>query len=128
MPAAERRVDHARALVRAGLLPHLARLMMDRLVQTLLFQRQTLWETQQTATAQVDDLEQRLARIQTQFQSLLLTHQKRIAELEEKLAAREWENRELTRENFELAQRTAHRQPATVHPVDLRDAGFLLRA
>ncbi len=84
---AEHRADQAVAAVRSGLMPHLARLMKDRLLRKLAAQRSELLNTQQSSTRIVTDLEQRLASVQTQFQTRLQMYECRIAELERELAA-----------------------------------------
>lgn len=85
----------ATAVVRSGLFPHLARLMVSRLVQGLLFQRARMVEAQEVAAVHIHELEERLGRIQAQLQQRLITYEQRIAELEKALAAKEQENRAL---------------------------------
>jgi endonuclease/exonuclease/phosphatase family metal-dependent hydrolase len=82
-------------LVRTALLPHLARLMKDRLVGALLAQRAHLMRTQESGTEQVAELEQRLVTIQTQLQERYQDYEQRIHALEQRLAAKEAENRTL---------------------------------
>jgi DNA-directed RNA polymerase subunit RPC12/RpoP len=126
---AETRAARAETLVRTGLLPHLARLMMDKLFRAVLNQRAQLMDSQSLATTRLVEMEERLLRIQERMQDRLLGYEQRIKELEQELAAREEENRELVRLNFHLSRRALEienaRRPARV---DLRDAGFLLRA
>jgi len=82
---AERRANEATAMVRAGLIPHLARLMADKLVRKLLWQRTHLVENQRITAAHVAELEQRLGQLQPKLQSRLDAYEKRIAELEHEL-------------------------------------------
>jgi hypothetical protein len=113
---------------RAALMPHLARWMMDKLVQVLLAQRAHLLGTQQSAALQVVELEQRLTKIQEQVQVRFDAYEDRINDLEKQLALKEQENRELIRDRFLIAQRALHAAERKDSPrVDLRDAGFLLR-
>jgi DNA-directed RNA polymerase subunit RPC12/RpoP len=124
--------DHREALpatLRAALIPQLARMMMNRLVQALFAQRETLIDTQEEATQRMTELEERIAKAQVNVQGRFAAYENRIAELEKLLAAKEEENRELMRQNFQLAKKAleAEGTPQSGR-VDLRDAGFLLRA
>jgi len=105
VPAAAYEQHAQAAAARAGLLPHLARLMMNRLVQTLVLQRRNLMATQENAALRVDDLERRIDRVQQQFQRRLQTYEQRIAELEAELAGTRHENRELAHANMQHARR-----------------------
>ena len=110
---AGQRADNATAIVRAGVVPHLARMMMNRLVQALLFQRSHLMQTQETAATRVEDMAQRLFKVQSQFEKRIRTYETRIKQLEEELAVKEEENRELIRANFQLSRPSIeNRQPA----------------
>jgi len=101
----EQRVMKAMAIVRAGLAPHLARLLTDELVQELLSQRAHLLNTQQVAELVVTQLELRFARIQNQSEERLQVHEQRIAELEKELATKSEENRELIKASIALTQK-----------------------
>jgi 7TM-HD extracellular protein len=81
--------------VRLRLLPHLARLMMDKLVQKLISQRTTTIDAQQKAAAELAALEQRLAKVHAPLQDRLQAYEQRIKELEKELAWKGEENREL---------------------------------
>ena len=122
-------LESVSATGRAALLPQLARMMMNRLVQALYGQRESLIETQAEATRRMVELEERIARAQTNVERKITAYEGRIGELESQLAAKEEENRELMRANFQLAKKALEAesgpQPARVN---LRDAGFLLRA
>jgi DNA-directed RNA polymerase subunit RPC12/RpoP len=136
-PTAER-VEGGRAASRmaltptlkSGLIPHLARLMMNRLVQALFAQRESLIDTQAEATKRMVDLEERIARAQVSVQERFAAYENRIAELEKQLAAADEEKRELMRQNFQLARKALEAENGGAQPsrVNLRDAGFLLRA
>jgi DNA-directed RNA polymerase subunit RPC12/RpoP len=115
--------------IRAALLPHLARLMMDKLVQTLLHQRRNLIETQSNATVRVEDLEKRLETLQKQLNRRLQTYECRIAELQAELAAKDQENKELASANMRLAWRAMELERLRdAAEAESRDASFLLRA
>jgi len=123
--------DNREALpaLRAALIPQLARMMMSRLVQALFAQRATLIDTQEEATRRMAELEERIARAQESLQGRFAAYENRIAELEKLLAAKEEENRELMRQNFQLAKKALEAENAPQPGrMDLRDAGFLLRA
>jgi flagellar biosynthesis/type III secretory pathway chaperone len=115
--------------MRASLIPHLARMMMNRLVQALFAQRESLIDTQAEATRRMAELEERIGRAQTNVEVKFAAYESRIAELESQLAVKEEENRELMRTNFQLAKK-ALEVDTSPRPgrVNLRDAGFLLRA
>lgn len=77
--------DPAAALVRSSLLPHFARLMADKFVRRLLWQRRHLVENQHATASHVSELEQRLTQLQPKIQARLEAYEKRIAELEHEL-------------------------------------------
>lgn len=124
----EQRQEGSAALLRAELRPHLARLMMDKLVRALFSQRAHLLETQQASTACVAELEQRLMKVQEQLQARLNAYERRIADLDKQLVAAQEENRELVRARFQLARKVLELEQKQRTRVDLRDAGFLLGA
>jgi hypothetical protein len=94
------------AVVRSGLIPHLARMMKDRLMVGLLSQRTHMLDAQQTATVQVTELEKRLVQIQVQLHERYVAYEHRIAELEKTLAAKEAENRQLMSDKILKAQKS----------------------
>jgi predicted nucleic acid-binding Zn-ribbon protein len=124
------RVEGGSTTLRMALIPHLARMMMNRLVQALFAQRETLIDTQAEATKRMADLEERIARAQVTVQDRFAAYENRIAELEKQLVAAEEEKRELMRQKFQLARKALEAENAAAQPsrVNLRDAGFLLRA
>ena len=93
--AAEQRARQATDLVREGLVPHLAHLMKDWLFRSVASQRAHLLLTQQAGASQVAELEQRLAKIQSQMQNRFGAYERRIAELEKEVIAKAQINREL---------------------------------
>jgi flagellar biosynthesis/type III secretory pathway chaperone/DNA-directed RNA polymerase subunit RPC12/RpoP len=125
----QERAENIPATVRGALIPHLARMMMNRLVQALFAQRESLIDTQAQATRRMEELEERISRAQTNVEKKIALYESRIAELESQLAAKEEENRELMRTNFQLAKKALEMEssPQTAR-VNLSDAGFLLRA
>jgi DNA-directed RNA polymerase subunit RPC12/RpoP len=138
-PAAENSAGGSKAL-RMALIPHLARMMMNRLVQALFAQRETLLDTQTEATKRMTELEERIARAQISVQDRFAAYENRIAELEKQLLAVEEEKRELMRQNFQIARKALEAENAASSAVaenaraygktrvDLSNAGFLLRA
>ncbi len=124
------RVEGGSTALRMALIPYLARMMMNRLVQALFAQRETLIDTQAEATKRMADLEERIARAQVTVQDRFAAYENRIAELEKQLLAAEEEKRELMRQKFQLARKALEAENAAAQPgrVNLRDAGFLLRA
>jgi hypothetical protein len=122
-------VENVPATMRSALIPHLARMMMNRLVQTLFAQREGLIDTQTEATRRMAVLEDRITQAQENVQKKIAGYENRIAELERQLVAKEEEKRELMRQNFQLAKKALEAENAPQHSrVNLRDAGFLLRA
>ncbi len=117
------------APVRTALIPQLARMMMNRLVQVLFAQRTSLLDTQAEATQRMAELEERVVQAQVNVQKKVAAYEARIAELEQQLVAKEEKNRDLQRANFQLARKALEAETATRSGRgDLRDAGFLLRA
>jgi len=121
--------NHGPSPVRTALIPQLARMMMNRLVQALFAQRTSLLDTQAEATQRMAEFEDRVAQAQEKVQKKIATYEVRIAELEQQLAAKEEEANDLRRANFQLAKKVLEAEnTARAGRVDLRDAGFLLRA
>jgi hypothetical protein len=71
--AAEQRAVQAEQVVKAGLLPHLARLLRAKLVVALLRQRRELVAGQEAGTEKAEDLERRLASVQEEIRRKLET-------------------------------------------------------
>jgi hypothetical protein len=92
------------AALRASVAPHLARLLMDKLVRKLLAQRSGLLDTQQQAAAEMAQLEARLEMMQAPLQERLRAYEQRILELERELAQKGEENRELIKMEIALAR------------------------
>lgn len=127
--AANRRVESPLPAVREAVAPHLARLMMNRLTQALLSQRQQLLAAQRESTQRVAEIEERVSRLQEQFQKRASAYEKRIAALEFELARKAAENDRLVREKFLLSKRRLEQENGSAPArVELRDAGFLIGA
>lgn len=92
---AEQRADKAAQLVKAGLLPQLARWLSDKLVRGLMTQRSELLEVQRQAARDIEELEARLSRMQAPVAERLSAYEQRIAELERQLAMESAKNRAL---------------------------------
>jgi hypothetical protein len=113
--AAESRAERATAVVRAGLTPHLARMMKDQLVWTLMAQRSRMVSTQDAGAVMVAELEQRLEQIQSEFESRVETYEKRITELQRELETKSQLNRELLGATIDMAKKALH-DVAIRHP------------
>ena len=112
---AERQAAQSSAVIRAGLLPHLAQWFKHKLVRGLLTQRSRLIHTQENAELELVELEARLAKLHAPMEQRLSCYRERIAELERELAAKGQENREiiqakiaLTRKRLEAEQEQTH--------------------
>ena len=99
---AEQQVDQARASVRAGALTQLARLFREKLVRGLISQRGELLDAQQSAAAEMMELEKRLSDLHAPLQERLRAYETRIADLESALAVKGQENRELIKAKIQL--------------------------
>ena len=69
--------------------PHLLGLLREKVVVWLNSQRTQLLHSQENGTAQVIELEERLEKIQGQFQDRLLAREQRISELETEVVAKD---------------------------------------
>ncbi len=123
--AAEQRAAQATQVIRAGLTPHLARLMKDQLVWTLRAQRNRMVSAQGGAASLMAELAERLERIQVEFESRVGTYEQRIAELERELAAKAEVNRELIATRIEMTRKALH-AVALRHPHSPFAAKWLL--
>jgi hypothetical protein len=94
---AEERAERANAVIRAGLIPHLRQWLKQKLVRKLIADRAQMLETQQAATHKALAVEERLERIEQQFQRQNASYQTRIQELTRELIVAKEENRELIR-------------------------------
>lgn len=92
------------ATVREGLMPHLLRLMREKILQKLSSQRAHLIDSHVAGTMQVLELEERLEKIQSQFQARLTAREQRVAELEKELTAKDNFIRELLKAQAKSGQ------------------------
>jgi len=88
--------------VQASLAPHLVEALKDAVVQELAAQRRDLLAAQQTASAELTALINRLESVQTPLLERLRTYESRIGELEKDLADQSKENRELLKLKIDL--------------------------
>ena len=102
---AEGRVQKTNYVLRAALIPHLARWLMSKLVRGLASQRADLLETQQKAEQEMANLEQRLASVQAPLEDRLKAYEQRIAELEKDLTAKGEENRDIIKATIAMAKK-----------------------
>lgn len=103
--AAEARAQKATAMLRASLLPHLARWMMNELVQRLLSQRSEIVTGQQKAEREVAELAARLEEVHAPLEDRLRAYEQRIAELELELAAKGEQNLDLIKAKIETTRK-----------------------
>jgi len=103
--AAEARAQKATAMLRASLLPHLARWMMNELVQRLLSQRSEIMTGQQKAEREVAELAARLEQVHAPLEDRLRAYEQRIAELEAELAAKGEQNLDLIKAKIETTRK-----------------------
>jgi len=88
--------------VQSSLAPHLVDALKDAVVQELAAQRRELLAAQQTASAELTALVQRLESVQTPLLERLRAYETRIVELEKDLASQSKENRELLKLKIEM--------------------------
>jgi hypothetical protein len=99
---AEQQVEKTHAAVRAGALTQLARLFREKLVRGLISQRSELLDAQQSAAAEMAEMEKRLNDLHAPLQDRLRAYETRIADLESALAVKGEENRELIKAKIQL--------------------------
>jgi hypothetical protein len=101
---AEQRADQALAVLRSELTPHLAQIMRDRLVLTLMSQRARLLSAHQANAEKVVALEHRLTAIQMHLRRQAEAYEHRIAQLEKELQEKGVVTRELLKFRVRLAR------------------------
>ena len=101
---AELKAEQAVAALRSELTPHLARMMKDRLIWTLMTQRARLLSAHQASAEKVATLEHRLTAIQLQIRKQAEAYESRIGELEKELEEKSTVTRELLRFRVILAK------------------------
>lgn len=94
-----------RTSIRAGMLKHLGQLLREKLVRGLVSQRGQLLDAQNSAAAEMAELERRLNELQAPLQERLRAYENRIADLEKALTVKGEENRELIKAKIQLTRR-----------------------
>jgi hypothetical protein len=89
-------------VLQAELASHLAQVVKEALVQELAVQRRELLVAQQIATAEITGLVQRLDELQMTMQERVQAYEMQIQKLENELATRTEENRELLKLKIEI--------------------------
>lgn len=112
---AEHRAEQAKEAARDRLMPHLARMMKDKLLWRLLAQRSQTIRLHDASARVVAELEQRLALIQSHFESRVQSYENRIVELERELAAKESINRELLESRIQSTRMALEQAPPPAH-------------
>jgi hypothetical protein len=97
---AEAKAERVEQALRTGVL----RWMRDRLFSTLFRHRSELLDAQQKAEAEMVELEQRLAQLQTPLQERIHAYEARIVELEKELAEKGEANRKLLGARIHVAR------------------------
>ena len=97
---AEAQAARAQEAIRTGALG----MMREKVFQTLSSQRAELLSAQQRAEEEMHELEQRLEQLHTPLQERIVAYEKRIEELEQDLAAKGEENRELIGARINVAK------------------------
>ncbi|HLP76432.1 MAG TPA: hypothetical protein VK327_05875 [Candidatus Paceibacterota bacterium] len=103
--AAEQRAEKAQAVVRSGLIGHLAQWMANKMTQKMISQREQLLDTHDRAASEVAELEARLEKVQAPLQERLEAYEHRIADLEQELTVKGEENRELIRAKIQVIRK-----------------------
>jgi hypothetical protein len=101
---AEQKAEQALAVLRSELTPHLAQIMRDRLVVTLMTQRARLIGTHRANAEKITALESRLTAVQNQVRRQTEAYEQRIAQLEKELKDKGAITRELLRFRVLLAR------------------------
>lgn len=103
--AAEAKAAKATAMLRARMVPHLARWMMNELVQRLMHQRSVAQTSQQRAEQEVAELAERLEKLQAPLEERRRAYEQRIQQLEAQLAARDRQDHELIQARLDSTRR-----------------------
>jgi len=99
--AAEQQVARTHDAIRSGVMTQLK----EKVVSSLVTQRSEMLAAQQAAAAEMAELERRLNELHAPLQDRLRAYENRIADLEQALAAKGEENRELIRAKIELMRK-----------------------
>ena len=101
-------------MLRTNLLPHMARWMMGELVQRLVSQRSQAYNSQAQAEGEVAELASRLEKLQAPLQERMQAYERRIAELEAELAAKEDHSHELIQARIDSTRRQMEMERSAV--------------
>jgi hypothetical protein len=118
---AEQKAEQALAVLRSELTPHLAQIMRDRLVVTLMTQRARLLSAHQANTEKMAALETRLTAVQNQVRRQTEAYEQRIAQLESELKDKGAVTRELLRFRVLLARQAL--ETVRLAPEAMRSSG-----
>jgi hypothetical protein len=102
---AEQRAGKTQSQLRDGVMSQVARWLSDHGVRGLISQRARLLAAQQIAINEMAELEARLEKIQAPLQDRLEEYQRRVWDLEKKLAMKGDENRELIQAKLEVVRK-----------------------
>ena len=105
---AEAKAERAQEAIRQGVLEQLR----EKVVTGLASQRSDLLDAQQTAAAEMAELEKRLNELHAPLQERLHTYERRIADLEKQLAAKDQENIELIKAKIDLMRKQLEAEKA----------------
>jgi len=109
---AERRVERANEVLRAGVMNQVGTVLKEELISGLLTQRKELIDAQRAAATEMEALEKRLDEIHAPLQERLQAYETRIAELEKALAAKDEQNRELIKAKIALVRKQLENERA----------------
>jgi hypothetical protein len=118
---AEEKAEQALAVLRSELTPHLAQIMRDRLLITLMSQRARLLSGYEAQAEKVTALESRLAVIQQQVRRQSEAYEQRIVQLEKELQDKGAVTRELLRFRVLLARQALETVRLSPEPARTRE-------
>ena len=101
---AEQRAEQAQAAWRGAALKQFSIWLKQRFVRQLMTDRELLNNAQRAAAAEMADLERRLDAVHAPLKERLRAYEQRVAELEQLLAAKSTENRELIKASIRLTR------------------------
>lgn len=105
---AEAKAERAQEAIRQGVFDQLR----EKVVTGLSSQRSDLLNAQQTAAAEMAELEKRLNELHAPLQERLHTYERRIVDLEKQLAAKDQENIELIKAKIDLMRKQLEAEKA----------------
>jgi hypothetical protein len=111
--AAERKAEKLSAMMRRRLVPNLAQWLSQHFVGSLLAERVQMIDAQKLAELEVSQLEERLTALRAPLGDRLKAYEKRITELEQQLAAKDQENRELIQAKIQMTHKQLQAERAS---------------